>query len=349
MEETLKKLISFKTVSADKAENKKALKWVKSQINGLPVKELSYDGHPTLVIGSMKPKLCLQAHLDVVPAKEALFNPKVEGGKLIGRGAYDMKFAIACYLELLETIKKRDVGILITADEELGGFNGVGAALKDGYEPGYCFLPDGGDDWSFDEKVKGVLHLNVLADGEPGHASRPWEGDSALLKLVNFLKELESHFSSKAYSAETFDSTLNIGKVEGGKATNQIAASAKAQIDIRFPDREEKKKIDNLLKRMERSYSGIELKEIVSGASFHCDLEHKFCKAFATEAQKLGKEVTSQLAHGSSDARFFAQREIPTMMIKPNGGGSHSSKEWVDLDDLNDYCLALKRFIKKVA
>ncbi len=349
MEERLKKLISFRTVSEDKEENKRALKWVKAQMGELSTKELSYDGHPVLIAGSMKPKLCLQAHIDVVPGKDKLFNPTVKDGKLIGRGAYDMKFAIACYLDILETIKERDVGILITADEELGGFNGVGAVLKDGYEPEYCFLPDGGDNWRFDEKVKGVLHLNVLADGDPGHASRPWEGDSALLKMINFLKELEGHFSNKAYSEETFDSTLNIGKIEGGKATNQIASSAKAGIDIRFPDREEEKKITNLLKRMERNYEGIKVEKVVSGSSFHCDLEHRFCKTFTTEAQKLGKKVSSQLAHGSSDARFFAQKQIPTMMIKPDGGGSHSSEEWVDLKDLKDYCSVLRGFIKKVA
>ncbi len=348
MEENLKKLISFKTVSKDKKENKKALEWIKSQIEDMPVEEVSYDGYPVLVVGPKNPKLCLQAHVDVVPAENDLFKPKIEDGKLIGRGAYDMKFAIACYLNLLETIKNKDVGILITSDEELGGFNGVGAALKDGYKPEYCFLPDGGDGWSFDEKVKGVLHLDVLASGSPGHASRPWEGDSALLKLVNFLKQLESHFSNQAYSTETFDSTLNIGKVDGGKATNQIAASAKAQIDIRFPDREERKKIINLLERMEKNYEGINLKEVVSGACFQCDLKHEFCKTFTEEAEKRGKTVTSQLAHGSSDARFFAQKEIPTMMIKPKGGGSHSSEEWIDLKDLKDYSSVLKSFIEKV-
>lgn len=349
MEELLKKLISFKTVSENIEENEKALKWVKSKVSDFKVEERHHKNHPVLIVGEEDPEISLQAHMDVVPAKESHFKPVVKKGKLFGRGAYDMKFAIACYLKVLEDLsdkKSKKVGMMITSDEELGGFNGVKAVLDDGYNPDFCFLPDGGDNWSFDRKVKGVWHLDISATGTPGHASRPWEGDSALHKLLSFLRDIEGEFPDHTYNKECFESTLNIGKIEGGVATNQIAEKAKAKIDIRFPDEKEKTKIENLLNEVKNKYEGITVKEDVFGSAFSCDLNHRHCKKFAEKAESYGKKVSKKLSHGSSDIRFFAQKGIPAMMIKPKGGGSHSSKEWIDLEDLKEYCEVLKDFIK---
>ena len=348
MKNKLKKLIKFKTVSNDKKENKKALEWIDEQIKGYKTEFKSYNGHPVLIVGPKNPKVCLQAHVDVVPGDDDSFEPKIRNGKLFGRGVYDMKFAIACYLETLEEVKDDNLGLLITSDEEIGGFNGVGAVLEDGYDPDFCFLPDGGDDWNYDEKIKGVWHLEVVSKGVTGHASRPWEGDSAIRKLISFLNKLEDEFENEVYESECFKSSMNIGRIEGGLATNQIAADAKAKIDIRFTDEEEKSRIEDRIDELVDSYEGLKVNEDIFGASFNCDTESRYCNIFTELARDKKKTVSNQIAHGSSDARFFAQKEIPTIMIKPKGGGSHSKKEWVDLEDLKDYCQILTQFIKQI-
>ena len=348
MKDKLKKLIEFETVSNDKDKNRDALEWVEKQIKGYETQFKTYNGHPVLIVGSRNPKVCLQAHIDVVPGKKEDFKPKVKNGKLFGRGVYDMKFAIACYLEVLKEVKSDKLGLLLTSDEEIGGFNGVGAVLEDGYDPNFCFLPDGGDSWSYDEKIKGVWHLEVSSSGVAGHASRPWEGDSAISKLISFLTELENEFEDEVYESECFESSMNIGKIEGGLATNQIADDAKAKVDIRFTNEKEKSEIEEKIDDLVDSYEGVEVDEEVFGASFSCDTQSEYCKTFTKLAKKKKKNVSSQIAHGSSDARFFAQKNIPTIMIKPKGGGSHSKSEWIDLKDLNDYCQVLTEFVEQI-
>ena len=134
----------------------------------LHCKHYTFNGHSALVIttrDTMHPKLLLAAHIDVVPGPEALFTPKIDNDnqRMYGRGAYDMKMAIACYMLLLEELKERlgelDFGIMLTSDEEIGGMNGVRCLLEAGYSADAVLLPDGGFNWNFEEAAKGVLHV----------------------------------------------------------------------------------------------------------------------------------------------------------------------------------------------
>lgn len=79
------------------------------------------------------PYLWLAAHLDVVPGSNDQFVPKVDGDRLYGRGAYDIKMAIAVFMQIFQDQDCRDklsnVGIMITSDEEIGGMNGTNALI----------------------------------------------------------------------------------------------------------------------------------------------------------------------------------------------------------------------------
>ncbi len=348
MKKTLKQLIKLRTLSRETEENEKALEWVKEQIpTGYGARIKKHNGYPLLYAGSDSPMLCLQAHIDVVPGNEELFFPKEEKGLLYGRGAYDMKFAIACYIEILKRTnpEKHGVGLLLTSDEEIGGANGVGAAIKEGYSPSFVFLPDGGDNWKFDVKAKGAWHLEISTKGKAGHASRPWEGVSAIHKLLDISKELRSHFTET--KEEEFKPTINIGKIEGGEATNQIAEKALMKVDIRFTSKGEKEKIEKILDSLKEKYEGTEIKEDVYAPPFECDAKNPHFKEFEKIAREHGKSIKEGFAHGATDARHFSAENIPVMVIKPRGGGSHSKKEWVDLKDLDDFCSTLEKFVKK--
>ncbi len=350
MIKNLQKLISFKTITSQKEESKKALLWVKSQVpKEIKTKMVFYNGYPSLIIGNNSPSVCLQSHIDVVFGEKEDFKAKIKEGRLYGRGAYDMKFAIACYLEILKNIdlKKHDVGVLLTSDEEVGGFNGVKKVLDEGYSPRFCFLPDGGDNWKFDKKAKGGRHIKVTAKGSPGHASRPWEGDSATHKLMDFLNDLRCFFPHS--SRKSFGPTINVGNIEGGQATNQIADKAFAKIDIRFTNEKEKKEIEEKMSSLKRKYKKIETEEIVYVSFFECDIRRKNFQKFKEIAKKHKKKVSSEVSHGSSDARFFFEKGIETMLIRPKGGGSHSEKEWVDIKDLKVFLNVLTEFTKEVS
>jgi len=112
-----------------------------------------------------------------------------------------MKFAIACYLKLLqnlrEDISKYNLGVMITSDEEIGGHNGVKALLDKGYRSKVCFLPDGGREWQFERGAKGAWHLLVESYGKSSHGSRPWQAKNALSQLIDFLNILKKEFTSE--------------------------------------------------------------------------------------------------------------------------------------------------------
>ena len=301
-----------------------------------------------------KPTLYLAAHQDVVWGPDDLFKPKIIGKKLFGRGAFDMKFAIACYLRLVQelknNLKKYNFGIMITSDEEIGGFFGTKKLIEKGFKSKVVFLPDGGENWKIEKKAKGVWHLKVKIFGKSAHGSRPWEGEGANEKMVEFLKELKAFFPKEPCKTKNhWHKTLTIGKIEGGKATNQVSDLSQVFLDIRYLNEKEKKKIEDYLKKLTKKFNG-KIEEIVLAKPYQVDLENKYVKDFLEilkEKFKIKPEFT--FSHGSSDARFFFEEKIPVILIRPKGGGHHSEKEWIDLESLEKFYLILKSWVMKIS
>ncbi len=356
----LKKLISFPTISQHLKENKRAIFWIKEKFKNFPLhfKYFEFSGHPSLLILTKKtktPTLWLAAHIDVVPGPRNLFSPKIKGKKLIGRGAFDMKFAIACYLKLLEDLKNElknyNFGIMITSDEEIGGFFGTKKILEKGFSGKVCFLPDGGQDWKFERGAKGVLHLKVECFGKSAHGSRPWEGEGANEKLIEFLNKLRKFFPKEpCKTKDHWHSTLTIGKIEGGKATNQVSDFSRAFLDIRSPSSRLKEKIFEKIERIKKELRGIKIEKIVEASPYSVDLNNSYLKLFSKIAKEKFKIKTGFVfSHGSSDARFFVEKKIPTILIRPKGGGHHSEKEWIDIEDLKKFYFVLKEFVFSVS
>jgi len=358
IEKTLAKLISFKTVSQDQEENQRALDWIKSQIEGLPlyVKELKSRGFFSLVITTQKTKkpiLWLVAHIDVVPATKEIFVPRIKNKKLYGRGAFDMKFAIACYLELLKVLgtglSNYDFGVIITTDEEKGGFSGVKFLLEKGFSSEACFLPDGGQAWNFEKAAKGAYHLSIESKGKSAHGSRPWLGENALENLMDFLFALKKHFPTEPCSIKNhYHPTINVGRIEGGEVANKVPAFAQALIDIRFPLSTNQAKLKKVLWSTKSKFKNIRLKELVFAPAYENSFSSPYLKIFYKIARnKFNIRSKGIISHGTSDARFFAVKKIPLIVTRPRGGGHHSENEWIDLEDLDKFYLVLKEFVEK--
>jgi succinyl-diaminopimelate desuccinylase len=356
----LKKLISFKTTLNQLNINFLALNWIKNQIKDLPIKinEFNFNGYPSLLIFTQKTKkpiLFLVAHIDVVEAPAQMFQPKIKRERLYGRGAFDMKFAIACYLRLLKELKNEiknyNFGIIVTSDEEIGGFNGVKKILEKGYRAKVCFLPDGGKNWEFPKITKAVWHIKFESYGKTTHGSRPWEGENAILNLILFLENLKKEFKKEPCKTKNhFHDTLNIGKIEGGRATNQVPDYAQAFLDIRLTKNEKREKLKKKIKDILKKFPKIKMKNLIFGKGYQISGSNPYFKLFSKIAKEKFKIKTSFcISHGSSDARFFIEKNIPTILIRPRGGGKHSSKEWIDLKDLERFYQVLKVFVQKVA
>ena len=287
-------------------------------------------------------------------AKKELFRAKIKGKKLFGRGAFDMKYAIACYMKLLfdlgKNLKNYNFGLMITSDEEVGGENGVKKLLKEGFRSKVAFVPDCGKNWNFMKKAKGVWHFSVEAEGKSAHGSRPWLGENAIEKLFEFLKEAKKIFPKEpCHKKHHWHETFNIGKIEGGRATNQVPDFAKANIDIRFTSMEKFKKIKKYLNQLAKKYK-ISFENLSFCEPFECDFQNPYFKIFKKIAKEKFKIKTGKyFSHGTNDGRFFAKKKIPTIILRPKGSGSHSDKEWIDIEDLEKFYLVLKEFTIKVA
>ena len=362
LQSTLKKLIEFKTISDDREANARALSWYAQQLAGLPLTIRNYrlKGYPSLTITTKRtksPKVFLVAHMDVVPGSKTAFTPRVVGNTLYGRGAYDMKFAAAVYLELLldlgADVRHLDFGVMLTTDEEIGGGNGVRPLLrKEGYRCSVAFLPDGGEDWCFERGAKGVLRLNVQSRGEAAHGARPWLGYDANKDLVQYLAALTKRFTKLA--KEDVDEqpypTAVVTSIRGGETENQVAAFAEATIDVRFPPSFSIARIRKLIKEAKQPGSRIVIRELRHTGVYINDTNERYHRAFKEIVKNIRRKTPKTVfSHGSSDARHFKDLKIPVILIRPKGGGQHSEKEWIDMRDLQAYSRCVHEFVKQVA
>ena len=136
----LAKLINFHTTPGNTKEISQSLDYVNKQLGFYPFFKKTYikngvESRVWSTSDTKKTRFILNAHIDVVPADDSLFSLKQYGDKLMGRGVSDMKYSIALYIIALKNIynkygKLPSVALMITSDEENGGFNGVKHLLE---------------------------------------------------------------------------------------------------------------------------------------------------------------------------------------------------------------------------
>lgn len=359
--ETLSTLIGFRTVTGRNEELEHAYAWVREQLAGLPLYfyEHEFNGVPSLVITTKEnqknPKVWLAAHMDVVDGSEAVWHPREADGMLYGRGAHDMKFAIACYIELCKelgpALSGYDFGIMLAGDEEVGGANGTGALVAQaGYRGGIVLLPDGSGVWQFEEAAKGLCWFEITATGKSAHASRPWTGKSATHTMLRFLLEVE-HIAGEFWQEddEHWHLTHTISTFHGGHSHNQVADVATAMLDVRFPTDDELEAFRDKVEAAAEEHPRIRVRELQHSSPRAVSKEHTAARTFSRIAQKHGKTCSWTRSHGGSDARYFAPYDIPVLLIGPSAGGAHSEEEWIDTADLQLFYTVVKEWVQEIA
>ena len=358
----LSHLIRMPTASADHATNRAALDWVQEQLRDLPLsfKHLEHNNYPSLiattpaVADAKKPKLWLMGHIDVVPGDAGDFNPTVRDGKLYGRGAYDMKYGLAVFIHLLrqlgEDLADYDLGLMITSDEEDGGFDGAGWLASQGYTSRAMILPECGVPWDMESGAKAIARYHLTSSGASGHGARPWEGVNAIDQLMDYLELIKQHFPTEpCRDAKHEHNTLNVGTISGGRAPNQIADYAEAMVDMRLIPATSFATAHAWFTTASATIPSVIATPGVSGVGFET-INGDAVKLFRKLVTEVtGRTVTSSLAHASSDARFFATGGTQVITMPPTGGGQHSSAEWVGLEALNQYAEITRQFIEQYA
>lgn len=341
LEATLDQLVSIPSVSNNTAACREILEFIAGQLEShhLFISSDMERENPWLIATTQdtkEPDILFAAHVDVIPAEQKMFTMKKIGGKLMGRGVYDMKLAAAVYLHLVreqaDNLSKLNIGFLFTTDEEIGGLS-VPAVLELGWRPRIAFLPDGGDNWQIEELAKGLYGVVLTAHGKAAHGSRPWEGDNALHRIIDATTELRKLFPHQHPDT----ATLSINRVNGGSAVNQIADFASVEIDFRSFHKEDLALFYAEVVRICEEYD-LEFDIVQEGGSHVFDKTADATKHFIAILESItSRPVEYTRSFGGSDARHFAHYNIPCVVIEPNGGGRHSDNEWVLASDLPLY------------
>jgi succinyl-diaminopimelate desuccinylase len=327
--------------------------------------------------GTSAPNFCFAGHTDVVPVgnREAWtvdpFGAEVRNGKLYGRGAADMKGAIACFaaaaLRFAAAHGKKlpgSVSLLITGDEEGPAVNGTVKVLRHLAERDEkidaCLVGEPTSAKRLGDTVKigrrGSLTAHLTVHGTQGHAAYPHLADNPIPKLLRMLdavtaKPLDSgteHFQPSTVTITTVD--------VGNPASNVIPATARATLNIRFNDRHSGESLTRLLRESFESVRAkmggeYELTVEISGESFLCG--DGALPKLVSEAVKSRLGVTPELntAGGTSDARFIF-RQCPVAEFGLVGATAHKVDEHVEVADLEAltavYSDILERYFAQV-
>lgn len=362
---TLAQLIRFPTITGDNATNSAALDWLEEQLRGLPlhIQRLENHGVTALIATTEQvkdpknPRLWLSAHMDVVAgASPDDFNPSIKDGRVYGRGAHDMKYALAAYITLLQelgaSISEYNLGLLITTDEENGGELGAGWLVNDrGYRGEAVLLPDTSTPWQAEMGGKGISRWVITAGGKAAHASRPWQGENAIHNLMKAVEILQANVPVEPCGdSHHRHTTVNLSTIKGGSAINQVPNSASAEIDIRYPEDVTLSDIRGWIAAMIQAAPSVTAENVIESPSYLVKPHHPAMETYERITKEItGHTVTHYLSHASADARFFAWKDVAVINVGITGSGYHTSPEWVDVTDLTHFYEITRRFVDEWA
>ncbi|MCJ7597975.1 MAG: succinyl-diaminopimelate desuccinylase [Methyloceanibacter sp.] len=221
-------------------------------------------------IGDGAPHLCFAGHTDVVPpGDESLwhhppFGAAIEDGVLYGRGASDMKGAIAAFVAAaLDFIAAKgadfdgSISFLITGDEEGPAINGTRKVLDwmraKNERPDHCLVGEPTNATTLGETIKigrrGSLNGRLTVTGVQGHVAYPHLAANPVKGLIRVLDRFYDEPLDHG-TAHFSPSNLEVTSIDvGNEAVNVIPAKAEARFNIRFNDRHEAKALETLLRQ----------------------------------------------------------------------------------------------------
>ncbi len=356
-------LVSMPTITSDLQANEQALDYIENFLKerGMHTQRHQIEGHGALMASTradnhLRHTVLLSAHNDVASGSEELFTLRQTDDILYGRGVYDMKSATAGYMQVVDnlyragTLNQYDFAIQITTDEEFTpGYDksGVANLIRKGYRADVVILPDStAPGWDIEEIAKGWWRFDLVATGTSVHSGRPWEGDSASIKLIHALHELKELFKDHGPLTDS----LNIGSIHGTDAAyNKVPDKMVAMVEIRLSDdtssARSKKLIKALCERHGLTYETFSLVQPVRPI-----LDSPLVEAFKESvAHVTGKQPKGHISLGGSDAPYFTNAGIPCILSCPLGGKHHSEKEWVSEESLLQLVPILHEFLERTA
>lgn len=345
--EITKKLIEFKTLSANHDEISKAFDWIKSILKENIKSQVLLNNESKIFWASTKeftnPDILFLCHIDVVSATDNDFIPRISKKKIVGRGSSDMKGSLASMIATINAVRtNKTIQLLITSDEEIGGQNGAGWFFKTkNIVPKITIVPDGTNIQEMVIRQKGPMHIVIEVKGKQAHGSRPWEGINPILKLINIVEELNK--IKEAKSNKDWLPTFTPTNFEAISSINQIPKSAKMTLDIRITSKSHLLQVKKIIKKND----GEIIKTFGDGIIFS-QKKSVSLDQWATIVERIThKQVIPTTLTGASDARHLPKQSV-VIVTRGIGGNAHGDNEWVDIQSLNQLSAITKLFINTI-
>ena len=291
------------------------------------------------------PTLLLNAHMDTVGygGMEAPLEPRVENGRLYGRGAYDMKGSLAAIMvagaEAVRASLRGDVLVAAVVDEEAYSIGAEAVARGCRADAAIVAEPT---ELRLVVAHKGFVWMEVETTGRAAHGSRPDLGEDAIVAMGHVLIGLES--LAEALLANPSHPLLGSGSVHasvirGGVELSTYPESCVLGLERRTVPGETIELVEAQIREIT---GGAEILTTFAREPFEVAWDEPVVQAVLRHAG--GPEVAG--VPGWADSAVFAAAGIPTVVFGPGGEGAHAQVEWVDLADLErckDLYLAVAR------
>lgn len=307
--------------------------------------------------GTGGPHFCFAGHTDVVPTGDRAhwrvdpFAGEIQDGVLWGRGAADMKGAIAAFVAACARVLARgapagSVSLLITGDEEGPAINGTRKMLETLAARGECFdhclVGEPTNPETMGEMMKvgrrGSLNAWLTVDGRQGHVAYPHRAENPIPKLLRLLTALSEPALDDGFPR--FDaSNLEITEViVGNPAHNVIPARARARVSVRFnPTWTGETLIRHLEARLERAAAPVgarwTFEPVISGEAFLTTDDHLARLVEAAAERHTGRKPERSTTGGTSDARFI-KNHAPVVEFGLVGATIHQIDEHARVADI---------------
>jgi len=306
-------------------------------------------------IGTGAPHFCFAGHTDVVPPGDGWahdpFAAVVSGGMLFGRGAADMKSAVAAFAAaaarvIANGMPDGSISLLITGDEEGPAVNGTVKMLdwlkQRGEKIDHCVVGEPTSVGSVGDTLKigrrGSINFKVAVRGTQGHVGYPQKANNPIPVLAELVTQLAGYRLDKG-NAHFDPSTLAFTTMDvGNVATNVIPGGAYAAFNIRFNDAHTPDSLvgwvnDRAERIAKESGCSITVTHSVSGTSFLTQ-PGKFTQLISDTVSRItGQSPVFSTSGGTSDARFIKDH-CPVVELGLAGATMHKTDECVPVGEI---------------
>ena len=291
--------------------------------------------------------LMLNAHMDTVGVAGMAepFAPRLGGGRLYGRGAYDMKGSLAACMVAAAEAKRRgfrgDVVLTAVADEEFASIGTEAVAASLTADAAIVTEPT---EMQVAVAHRGFVHVEIETRGRAAHGSLPELGVDAIAKMGRVLvgiEELDQQLRAAPTHAHLGSGSVHASLIEGGQEYSSYPARCIVQAERRTIPGETVQTVEReLAEIVEPAGEGdadfaAEIRVLASREPFEVPESESIAELVHRHAgEVLGDEPHFVGVPFWADSALLAEVGIPTVLFGPRGEGAHGEVEWVDIASL---------------